>query len=44
VGLATNFPFKWKTVVSFSYGYALTSDIPDLKGQQEFLLLVLKLF
>jgi hypothetical protein len=43
-GVGANFPFKWKTVVSLNYGYAVSSDIPDLEGKQEFLLVVLKLF
>jgi hypothetical protein len=34
----------WKSVFSFNYGYALNSDIPELEGQQEFLLLIFKLF
>ena len=34
----------WKTVISLNYGYALKSDIPDLEGEQEFLLIILKLF
>ncbi len=44
LGLSTSFVAPWKTVVNFNYGYALDSDIPDLEGEQEFLLLVLKLF
>ncbi|HEX5043063.1 MAG TPA: sigma-E factor regulatory protein RseB domain-containing protein [Candidatus Polarisedimenticolaceae bacterium] len=44
VGLSANFPFKWKTVWSLSYGRAVQSDIPELRGDQEFLFLVLKLF
>lgn len=43
-GLAANFVAPWKTVVSLSYGRALAADIPGLEGEQEFLLLVLKLF
>ena len=43
-GLSANFVAPWKSVVSFSWGYALQSDIPDLEGEHEFLLLVLKLF
>jgi len=34
----------WKTVISLNYGRALVSDIADLEGKQEFLLVVLKLF
>jgi hypothetical protein len=43
-GLSANFVGPWKTVVSLSYGYALASDIPDLEGEQDFLLVILKLF
>ena len=43
-GLSANFPFMWKTVWALSYGRALQSDIPELKGDQEFLFVVLKLF
>jgi hypothetical protein len=44
VGLNANFPAPWRTVISLGYGRALASDVPDFRGQQEFLLLVLKLF
>lgn len=44
LGLSGNVIGPWKTVISLSWGYALASDIPDLEGQQEFFLLVLKLF
>jgi hypothetical protein len=44
VGLSGNVVGPWKTVVSLNYGYALKSDIPDLEGEQEFLLIILKLF
>jgi hypothetical protein len=44
LGLSANFVGPWKTVINFNYGYALASDIPDLEGEQEFLLLVFKLF
>jgi len=44
VGISGNVPGPWKTVFNLSYGYALDSDIPDLEGQQEFLLLIFKLF
>ena len=44
LGLNANFPAPWKLVISLGYGLALASDIPELEGQQEFLLLVLKLF
>jgi hypothetical protein len=43
-GLSGNFIGPWKTVINVNYGYAISSDIPDLEGEQEFLLLVLKLF
>lgn len=43
-GLSGNVVAPWKTVISMSYGRALASDIPGLEGEQEFLLLVLKLF
>lgn len=44
IGLSGNFVGPWKTVISLSYGRALASDIPDLEGKQEFLVVVLKLF
>ncbi|MCP3977931.1 MAG: hypothetical protein GY716_01190 [bacterium] len=44
VGLAANFVAPWKTIVSFSYGRALTADISELEGNDEFLLIILKLF
>ncbi|HKQ59895.1 MAG TPA: hypothetical protein VJS92_01345, partial [Candidatus Polarisedimenticolaceae bacterium] len=44
VGLSANVVGPWKTVISGSYGRAVASDIPELEGEQEFLLLVLKLF
>jgi len=43
-GLNGNFPAPWRTVITLGYGRALASDIPELEGNQEFLLLVLKLF
>ena len=43
-GIGANFVAPWKLVVSLNYGRALWSDIPDLEGEEEFLLLVLKLF
>jgi hypothetical protein len=43
-GLSAGFVGPWKTVWSVSYGRALASDIDELVGKQEFLLLVLKLF
>jgi hypothetical protein len=44
IELDLNFPGPWKTLFSLEYGYALQSDIPDLVGQQSFLLVILKLF
>ena len=44
IGLNANFPAPWRTVINIGYGRALASDISEFKGQQEFLLLVLKLF
>ncbi len=43
-GVSANFIAPWKTVINLSYGYALQSDIPDLEGRSEFLLLIFKLF
>lgn len=44
VGLSANVIGPWKSILSVSYGRAVASDIPDLLGQQEFLLTVYKLF
>lgn len=44
IGLSGNVVGPWQTIWSLSYGYALASDIPDLEGQQQFFLLILKLF
>ena len=44
VGLSGNFVGPWKTVININYGYAVASDIPDLEGEQEFLIAVFKLF
>ena len=44
LGISGNVVGPWKTVISLSYGYALDSDIPDLEGESEFFLLILKLF
>jgi hypothetical protein len=44
VGLGANLIGPWKTVINVSYGRALQSDVADLEGEQEFLLLVFKLF
>jgi len=43
-GIGANFVAPWKLVVSLSYGRALWSDVPELEGEEEFLLLVLRLF
>ena len=44
IGIAANFIAPWKLVFSVSYGRALWSDIPELEGQDEFLIVVLRLF
>jgi len=44
IGLSANLVGPWKTVINLNYGYAIRSDIPDIEGEQEFLLLVFKLF
>ena len=44
IGLSANLVGPWKTIINLNYGYALHSDIPDLEGEQEFLLFVFKLF
>ncbi len=44
LGFNANFVGPWKTVISAGYGRALTSDIEDLEGEQEFLLFIFKLF
>ena len=44
IGLSANLVGPWKTIINLNYGYALQSDIPDLEGEQEFLLFVFKLF
>jgi hypothetical protein len=44
LGLSGNVVAPWKTLVSLTYGLALDADIEDLEGQQEFLLLVFKLW
>ena len=43
-GISGNIIGPWKTVIAGSYGRAMQSDIPDLKGKQEFMVTVLKLF
>ena len=44
IGISTNLVGPWKTYINLKYGYALNSDIPDLEGESEIFLLVLKLF
>jgi len=44
VGLSFNVVGPWKTIWQGSYGRAVASDVPELKGKQEFQLIVLKLF
>jgi hypothetical protein len=44
VELNMNFPGPWKLLFNLQYGYAIKSDIPDLEGEQNFLLIILKLF
>jgi len=43
-GLAFNIVGPWKTIWQASYGRAIASDVPELEGKQEFLLVILKLF
>jgi len=43
-GLSFNVVGPWMTIWQASYGRAIWSDIPDLEGKQEFLLVILKLF
>ncbi|MDH3786580.1 MAG: hypothetical protein OEV00_14805, partial [Acidobacteriota bacterium] len=44
VRLQANTVGPWKTVINLNYGYALKSDIPELEGESELFLLILKLF
>ena len=44
VGLSFNVVGPWKTIWQGSYGRAITSDVPELEGTQEFQFIVLKLF
>ena len=44
ISLSGNFVAPWKTIVQLGYGRALASDVPELEGQQEFLVAVYKLF
>jgi hypothetical protein len=44
VGFSFNVVGPWMTIWQASYGRAVVSDIPELEGKQEFLLVILKLF
>jgi hypothetical protein len=44
IGIAANFVAPWKLVFQVSYGHAVWSDIPELEGQNEFLVVALRLF
>ena len=44
IGIAANFVAPWKLAFQVSYGHALWSDIPELEGQNEFLVVALRLF
>jgi hypothetical protein len=44
LGLSFNVVGPWKTIWQGSYGRAITADVPELEGTQEFELIVLKLF
>lgn len=44
MGLTANLVGPWKTYINLNVGYALNSDIPDLEGESEIFVLVLKLF
>jgi hypothetical protein len=44
LGLSFNVVGPWKTIWQGSYGRAITADVPELEGTQEFELVVLKLF
>ncbi len=43
-GLSFNVVGPWKTIWQASYGRAIASDVRELEGKQEFLLVILKLF
>jgi len=43
-GVSFNVPGPWKTFWQGSYGRAISSDVPELKGKQEFQFVILKLF
>ncbi len=44
VGMSVNTVGPWKTLIAASWGHALDADVTELKGKDEFSLLVLKLF
>ncbi len=44
VGLSGNVIGPWKTVIQGSWGHSIQSDIAPLKGKNDFVLFVLKLF
>lgn len=44
IGLSANVLGPWKTVWQLDYGYALRSDVKPVEGDQELLLVILKLF
>ena len=44
MGLSFNVVGPWKTIWQGSYGRALASDVSELTGTQEFMVVVLKLF
>lgn len=44
IGISANILGPWKTVWQLDYGYALKSDIKETEGNQEVLLVILKLF
>ena len=44
IGFSGNFVGPWRTVINLSYGYALASDIAAIEGNDEFLVLIFKLF
>ncbi len=43
-GITANFVGPWRTLVALDYGYAVRSDIEELEGSHEFLIVVFKLF
>lgn len=43
-GLSGNFMGPWNTLFQFDYGIAVQSDIPGLKGEQEFEIILFKFF